>query len=406
MQDAGDDADRSGDGELEGFDDHYRYDFLYHHYYGYHRPYRSGRAYPGGSEYRPQGEPLRVIHASWSMMPAGIDRWLTGLVRYADPRRLKFLRCVVLGGHVDWKQLARVGVPVEVGRADSMRRAGEDCDVLLISDPGEAPDWIEQLRARLCVFVAHGDGAWTRRRLDRLAPVIDHVVAVSPGVQRAVCAGFPCTVIPNGVDPLHLTRSRPRQDVRSSLGFRTDDFVLGFVGRFSPEKRPFAVVEAVARLPLHFKALFVGFGPLRDELLERANDLIPGRYAIVQGDDHLGDLFAAMDGFCLVSHSEGYGLAIMEAMMCGKPVIVGQVGFVPDVILDRVNGLVVRGNAESISDAAVLLDSHQEWAAALGREALRHAEENGYASTMADRYADLLEALWSKNTSGRAIEQA
>jgi glycosyltransferase involved in cell wall biosynthesis len=353
------------------------------------------RGYPEGPAYRPEGTPLRVIHASWSMTPAGIDRWLTGLIRYSEPRRVKFLRCVVLGGHVDWKQLARVGVPVEVGQRDSMLRACEDCDVLLVSDPGEQPEWVEQVRAPLCVFVAHGDGDWTRRRLDRLAPAIHHVIAVSRLVQAAVCNGFPSTVIPNGVDPLHLTRCRPRHEVRASLGFRPDDFVLGFVGRFSPEKRPFAVVEAVARLPHHFKALLVGFGPLREELLERANDLIPGRFAILRGEDHMGDLYAAMDSFCLVSDSEGYGLAIMEAMMAGKPVITTNVGLVPEAILDRVNGLIVQGDAASISAAAALLEHHRDWAASVGNEARELAERIGYASTMAERYADLMESLWT-----------
>jgi glycosyltransferase involved in cell wall biosynthesis len=360
------------------------------------------RSYPGGAAYRQPGIPLKLIHVSSVMLPAGIDKWLTALVRHCDPRRLKFLRCVVTSNNVDWKQLTRVGVPVEIGRRDSIRRACEDCDVLMISDPGEAAEWIGEVRAKLCVFVAHGDGHWTRARLDALEPVIDHVVAVSNRVQQTVCNGFPSTVIPNGVDPLHLARCRPRQEVRASLGFRPDDFVLGFVGRFSPEKNPFAVIDAVARLPLRFKTLFVGFGPLRHELLDRANDMIPGRYSVVRGEDHMGDLYAAMDAFCLASYTEGYGLAIMEAMMCGKPVIVGTIGFVPDAILDRVNGVVVRGDAESISEAMLWLDTHREWAASLGREASHFAESNGYASTMADRYADLLESLWSSRANGSA----
>jgi glycosyltransferase involved in cell wall biosynthesis len=115
----------------------------------------------------------------------------------------------------------------------------------------------------------------------------------------------------------------------------------------------------------------------------------------------MGDLYAAMDAFCLASHTEGYGLAIMEAMMCGKPVIVDPVGFVPDVILDRVNGVLVRGDAESISEAVARLDNHREWAASLGREAFKYAEQHGYASTMADRYADLLESLWAGPANGQ-----
>jgi glycosyltransferase involved in cell wall biosynthesis len=374
---------------------------VYGDYSGIHGSGRRERSYPGAPALRAPAAALRVIHVSAAMVPAGIDKWLTGLIRHSDSRRLKFLRCVVTTDAVDWKQLVRVGVPVEVGRRDSIRRACKDCDVLLISDPGEEPDWVDDVRARICVFIAHGDGPWTRARIERLAPVIHHVVAVSGRVQRTVCNGHSSTVITNGVDPLHLARFRPRHEVRASLGFRPDDFVVGFVGRFAPEKNPFAVVDAVARLPLRFKTLLVGFGPLRDELLDRANEVIPGRYAIVRGEDRMGDLYAAMDAFCLASHTEGYGLAIMEAMMCGKPVIVGPVGFVPDAILDRVNGVLVRGDAESISEAVEWLDSHRDWAASLGREAFNYAEQYGYASTMADRYADLLESLWASAAAGQ-----
>ena len=187
-----------------------RYQEIYRVYSDPHGPGRRERSYPGGAAHRPRGNPLRVIHVSLAMLPAGIDKWLTALIRHSDPRRLEFLRCVVTSQYVDWKQLARVGVPVEVGRRDSIRRACADCDLLLISDPGEAPDWVEDVAAKLCVFVAHGDGPWTRLRMERLASVVHHVVAVSGRVQRTVCDGFPCTVIPNGVDPLHLARCRPK----------------------------------------------------------------------------------------------------------------------------------------------------------------------------------------------------
>jgi Glycosyl transferases group 1 len=355
--------------------------------------YSHGSAWSKGAPV-PGKEPLRVIHVSNVMLPAGIDNWLTGLIRYSDPRRIRFLRCVVTTDQVDMSQLSLMGIPVEIGGRESVRRACLDSDVLLISDPGDEPDWVDEIRANLRVFVAHGDGPWTRARMERLAPAIDHVIAVSHQVHETVCEGFPTTVILNGVDPVHLTRSKPHHEVRAALGFQPSDFVIGFVGRFSAEKNPYAVIEAVAGLPSHFKALMVGYGPLRAGLLERANDRIPGRCSFARAEEHLGDYYGAMDAFCMPSHTEGYGLAIMEAMMCGKPPIVSRVGFVKDGIIDRVNGLVVPGDPGSIRDAATLLDTHRQWAAAVGREAFAYADRNGHASGMAKRYADVLESLW------------
>ncbi|WP_435006696.1 glycosyltransferase family 4 protein [Tundrisphaera lichenicola] len=339
--------------------------------------------------------PLRVIHVTLAMIPAGIDRWLTALIRYADPNRIKFLRCVVTTDLVDRNQLSRVGVPVEIGGRDSIRRASQDCDILLISDPGDDPDWVDEIRPGQGVFVAHGDGSWTRKRMEKLAPAIDHVIAVSHQVQESICDGFSSTVITNGVDPIHLTRSRPLDEFRAGLGFQPSDFVVGFVGRFSPEKNPSAVIEALAGLPPHFKALMVGFGPLRSELIELANATIPGRFVFARGEEYLGDYYGAMNAFCMPSYTEGYGLAIMEAMMCGKPPIVSRVGFVKDAIIDRVNGLVVAGDARSIRDAAILLDTHREWAAGVGFQAAAYADRHGHALTMARRYAETLESLWA-----------
>jgi glycosyltransferase involved in cell wall biosynthesis len=373
-------------------------------YGGYDGPEQSclpERSYPEASAGASGGDALRVIHVNLSMFPAGIDRWLTGLIRHSDPRRLAFLRCIVTGDLVDWRQVGRVGVPVEIGGRESIRRACRDCDVLLISDPGEEPDWVDEVKARLCVLVAHGDGPWTRARMERLAGVVHHVVAVSKQVERSVCAGFRSTVIPNGVDPLHLARSRPRHDVRAGLGFAHSDFVVGFVGRFSEEKNPFAVVDAVARLSDRFKLLLIGFGPLEPSLRARAETTIPGRFALLRADDCVGDLYAAMDVFCLASYSEGYGLAIMEAMMCAKPVIVSPVGLVPDEIKDGVNGVVVCGDADSIRAAVARLEADRSWAASIGHAAADHAERTGYASTMATRYADLFESLWAERRSGR-----
>src|SRR5205823_1311200 len=105
----------------------------------------------------------------------------------------------------------------------------------------------------------HGEGYWTRYILDGCRPIIDHVVAVSGRVRERTCDGLPTTVIPNGVDAAQLAPTRPRAAVRAALGFQPDDFVLGYVGRFSAEKRPQVLIEAVARLPPSFKALLVGW---------------------------------------------------------------------------------------------------------------------------------------------------
>ena len=106
-----------------------------------------------------------------------------------------------------------------------------------------------------------------------------------------------------------------------------------------------------------------------------------------------------MDAFCLTSFSEGCGLVLAEAMLCGLPIISTPVGLVHDVVVDRVNGLVVDGEPDSIRDAAMRLQEHESWRASLAREGHRWADQNGHASKMAQNYTDLLWSLWNQRTA-------
>jgi glycosyltransferase involved in cell wall biosynthesis len=341
--------------------------------------------------------PLRVTHVGQSMVRAGIESWLKGLLRFLDRRRVQVVKCVATAAdEIDASVAAEMGVPVEVGAADCVRRAARDSDVLLCWGPRDLGRWLAPAPPKLCVFVAHGEGYWTRQILEGCKPVIDHVIAVSRRVKDCVADGLPTTVIPNGIDLARLARTRPAAAVREALGFRADDFVLGYVGRFSDEKRPHLLVDAVARLPAPFKALFVGWGPLGNRLLEYANACAPGRYAFVKATDDVGDYYAALDALCLPSAEEGFGLVVLEAMLCERPVIATRVGCVPDLIADRVNGLVVAGTPESIRDAALLLRGNPAWARGLAAQGRLDAEARGHARTMARAYEDLLLRLWGQ----------
>lgn len=341
------------------------------------------------------GRPLRVVHVGSVLFRAGIEFWLKALVRNACPQRLQFTRCIVTTNHYDPAVAESIGMPVEVGvGAPGVQRAAGSCDVMLISGPPEVGQWIAQSRRPLCVAIAHGEGHGTREILTGCSNLLDHTIAVSPAVARTACQGFAASVIYNGVDTAHLTRTRSRDEMRAALRFHDRDFVIGCVGRFSPEKRPQALIQAVALLPNKFKLLLVGWGPLYNDLTSLANRIAPGRVSFVQADADLGDYYQAMDAFAMVSATEGYGLAIMEAMMCRIPIIVTPVGFVPDLIINHVNGVVVDDQPQSIADAGLRLDRHPDWAAGVAQEGGRTAEQYGHARRMALAYEDLLEQLW------------
>jgi len=347
--------------------------------------------------------PLRAVHLGPCFARGGSEQQLIDLARFLDPNRLTIERCIVTERLlIDQAVVADMPAPVQVGDAEAIRRAAAEHDVVLAWGLKLDP-LLGNCRPPLCIFIAHGDKDWTRGLLAGSVRSVDHVVAVSKRVREGVCAGFPTTVIPNGVDTSRLGRTCSRSEARRRLGFGRSDFVLGYVGRFSAEKRVERIVRAVARLPDCFKALLVGWGPDRSRLIELATQLMPGRFAFANVRRYLGDVYQAMDALCLVSEYEGFGLVVLEAMMCGRPVIATPVGNVEEMIVDRVNGLIVDGGIDSICRAALMLRRYPHWARAIAREGRRFAERHGHAERMARDYESLIARLWQQKHGSRPI---
>jgi protein-tyrosine-phosphatase len=106
------------------------------------------------------------------------------------------------------------------------------------------------------------------------------------------------------------------------------------------------------------------------------------------------DLMAALDVFTLPSLSEGIPMALLEAMALGRPVVASAVGGVPEIICDRVSGLLVEPRSpRALAEACLELSRRPQWAATLaaaGRttvEAHFSRERNGQA--LARLYLDV-----------------
>ena len=127
--------------------------------------------------------------------------------------------------------------------------------------------------------------------------------------------GKPAYFMPHGVDTVRFTpaRRRPRDKV----------FSIGYVGRLTPEKNVRLFVELEQRLlaagQRDFRLVLIGEGSEREWLnshLQHGD--APG---ILRGDA-LADAFADMDVFVFPSHTDTFGLVILEAMASGVPVVV------------------------------------------------------------------------------------
>ena len=343
-------------------------------------------------------KPLRMVHVGPCFARGGAEQHIIALAKFLNPRRAYIERCLVVdSGAVDPEVAADMPAPVDVVPLNHLEDAVQEHDVML--HWGLALDeFFPRQRPKLSVYLAHGDGWWTSSVLAGSHHVTDHVVAVSQRVRDVLDPSYDTTVILNGIDSARLAHTRSRQEKRRELGLADGDFVLGYVGRLSHEKRPEMLIQSLASLPRNVKALIVGWGPMRASLMEMANDYAPGRVIFATGSSYLGDFYRAMDAFCLLSSQEGFALVALEAMMCGVPLIATPVGAVPEVIQHRVNGLVVSLDCSDFTQAVGELQSHPEWAKALGREGQAYADQHGHALRMAQQYEDLLESLWQRNS--------
>jgi phosphatidyl-myo-inositol dimannoside synthase len=160
--------------------------------------------------------------------------------------------------------------------------------------------------------------------------------------------GKPSTVIPPSVD-IEFFRPDPAAGdyVRQRLGWADDRTpVVGFIGRFVPEKGLAILMSALERVTLPWRAIFVGGGPLTP-IIERWGQRHREQVRIVQGitHDQVPAYLNAMDVLCVPSQTthkwrEQFGRVIAEAFSCGVPVIGSDSGEIPFVV--REAGIIVQ----------------------------------------------------------------
>lgn len=354
-----------------------------------------------GASRIPPSRPLRVLHVGPSFVCAGVETWLRTLHRECDPRRMKIIHHTITDERcADHELLRETGIPWSIGLGQEFERACAEADVLLTWGPIDLAQRLPSRRPPLTVFVAHGVSAWTSEVMVSNHAIIDHVVAVSGKVAKIVSPDLPTTVILNGVNPAHLASSLSPAESREALGFSPDDFVVGFVGRLSPEKQVHRIIEALTDCDREVKFFCVGWGPLRAELLDRCNADLPCRHVFREARRDLGNLYQAMDAFCFPSHEEGFGLALAEAMYCGLPVIATNVGAAPELIQHQVHGVIVDGTSDSVRSAVETLRRYPNWRRGLAAEGRTSVLTQALGHQMARRYEQLLWQLWRDKVCG------
>lgn len=192
-----------------------------------------------------------------------------------------------------------------------------------------------------------------------------------------------------GVDET-LFAPKTQPELAAKLGIKADDFVVGFVGRFVPEKGLITLLKALVTLQdKSWKLLLLGRGPLKEELIKIATENnIKDRLILVESVPHheVASYINLMSTLVLPSETseefktltsvgwkEQFGHVLIEAMACQVPVIGSDSGEIPYVIGDA--GLVFpEGDAKALADCLLQLIEKPDFTQTLG--------EMGYQKAM------------------------
>ena len=328
---------------------------------------------------------IRIVHIAQS--PGGVERYLRSLLKYSN--REKYEIILIVSNQYKRKNYV------------NLVDAFENVDMIRSIDPKNDLNAIKAIRKLLkkykpdivychsskagalgrianmglknkCVYNPHG-WAFNMRgnKLKKLiyvgiekvlAPFCSTIICISGAEKRSalkyrICGKKKLKVIYNGIDFDEYNMDY-HMDTRELLEIPEDAFVVGMVGRISQQKAPDVFIKMAKQvkdevLNAHF--IIVGNGNQEDEIRKYAKDNGFSDSLHVTGwvDDPMSyvELF---DVACLLSRWEGFGLALPEYMMAGKPIVASRVDAIPNIIRDGENGLLVEVDDDTGASNAVL----------------------------------------------------
>jgi N-acetyl-alpha-D-glucosaminyl L-malate synthase BshA len=229
----------------------------------------------------------------------------------------------------------------------------------------------------------------------------DAVTAVSAYLRDETFRAFGCgqcdiRVIPNFISTADY---HPPTDDASRLRLAPKGHrVLVHVSNFRPVKRVGDVVKifAAVRKKLPATLVLVGDGPDRDSAEQDVDSLGLRKDVRFLGKvESVGDVLRGADLFLLPSATESFGLAALEAMACGVPVVASAAGGIPEVVEDGKTGfLAPPGEVATMTARALSVLENPGEHERLKRNATAHALEFS-----ADRIVPLYEALYEEALS-------
>jgi glycosyltransferase involved in cell wall biosynthesis len=187
--------------------------------------------------------------------------------------------------------------------------------------------------------------------------------------------------------------------LRDKLFIGDDDVLVLFAGKMEDKKSPLELLEAFLSLKkkgIHL--LYAGNGDLESELKLKAAHAPNVHFLDFQNQTQMPVIYQACDLFCLPSKGPGetWGLAVNEAMACGKAVLISdKAGCCADLVKSDLNGQIFKsGNAQELKDCLDSLTQSKSKLAGMGRNSAAMIKDWSFANI-----ADAIERKLSEQST-------
>jgi glycosyltransferase involved in cell wall biosynthesis len=234
---------------------------------------------------------------------------------------------------------------------------------------------------------------------------IDRVVAVSEDIRQRVI--HERNLSPEKVLTIHygvdLEKFAPEDQTltRGDIGVTNDHLVLGTVARFDYPKGHKYLIDAAPEIVRQFpnaRFVFVGDGPLRNEVEQQINQLGLNSYFVLLGFRRdVKQLLGVFDLFILPSLSEGLPNAVLEAMACSNPVVATAVNGVVEVVEDGKTGfLVPPADPARMADAVIKMLGSPENLKVMGKYGRERVATHFSVEQQISKFEELYYSLYAE----------
>ncbi len=220
----------------------------------------------------------------------------------------------------------------------------------------------------------------------------DHTLAVTPALMTR-CRKYGARSVSLSPTFLDLGKFTMRKELTQSSKLR----VL-YVGRLEREKGVEILLETTTLLRKEdVEFIIVGDGSIRKQLEDKveAIGLSPTvRFLGIKPHSEMPEIYNSADIFVLPSFTEGVPVAMLEAIACGKPVIVTPVGIIPEIFHDKVHALIVPiSDPHALAEAIRILKNKPDMGVKLASNARTVVFErfNSYIKQHIEAYYSVIE---------------